>query len=512
MPLKPFEIDLEAYRKIGREGVEKYRQQAEEEAAQAEALARALEESERRKAELEARPWWQKAIDIVLPGEQFRTPAVPATPSLPEAPSLPPVSPPALTEEPKSWYTRLDERLGGILPFGQSLHEAVKKYQLDLSTPEGAAELQRRLRIEGPALPAEELKKIAETKSVVDVLGLTGLGPAARAAAPLVTKAARPVTGAVQKAAEVFRALPKPTQTAAKIAGGIGAGVTAEEVIRGVVTPKAKEQTLPAKLGASLRAGFGDVLSLTGSVAKMLKQESIGEKLQRAGEAVRTGFEAQPVEFSWKSFFDPDWYAVNVARAIPLTLSLIPAMYLGYKTGGAAGAKIGLGPFGRAILGSLVGAAASRPLESAFEAADTYETYLQKNPGDIAGAEKAARNTFIKNLPLGVLDLSELATAFTPVQLKPLSKIGKTLFKATGPKLSKVLKVAGRAIGAAPQEALEEGIQEVIQRQSLGEPVTFDTKMKEAMAIGGLFGAGMGGVEVSSITSGTGRSTNFPPR
>ncbi|MEW6425501.1 MAG: hypothetical protein AB1523_12325, partial [Bacillota bacterium] len=47
MPLKPFEIDLEAYRKIGREGVEKYRQQMEEEARQAQ-LAEALAKTRER--------------------------------------------------------------------------------------------------------------------------------------------------------------------------------------------------------------------------------------------------------------------------------------------------------------------------------------------------------------------------------------------------------------------------------------------------------------------------------
>ncbi|MGB9886892.1 MAG: strawberry notch-like NTP hydrolase domain-containing protein [Moorellales bacterium] len=340
-----------------------------------------------------------------------------------------------------------------------------------------------------PPEPTTTAEKIARTGGELAatvlpaILGGAGIAGAA-AKAPGVARTA------VQTVARTYRALPKSVQ----IGTAIGVGATAEEVVRGTITPKAKEQTLPAKLGASLRAGFGDVLSLTGSVAEMVKQESAAEKLRRAAEKVRTGFEAEPVEFDWKAFFDPDWYAVNVARSVPLTLALIPAMYLGWRTGGAVGARLGLGPFGRAILSSVVGAAASRPLEAAFEAAGTYEDYLAQNPGDIEGAERAAKQTFIKNLPLGALDLAELATAFAPVQIKPLSRISETLLRAAEPNLGRVLRASARALGAAPQEAIEEGIQEAIQRHSLGQPVTLDSKMMEAMAIGGLFGAGMGGV------------------
>lgn len=469
MALKPYEFDLEKYKKIGRSVGEEYKKQLEKQAAEAAERAKALEEAMQKEAALKARPLWQKAIDVVVPGEQFRT--------LPK-PILPKAQPEPIKAGVPDWLKEIGKIVTQALEgFGTALRpfEAEAYY---------AQYPERR-----PPEPTTTAEKIARTGGELAatvlpaILGGVGIAGAA-AKAPGVARTA------VQTVARTYRALPKPAQ----IATAIGAGATAEEVVRGAIAPKAKEQTLPAKLGASLRAGFGDVLSLTGSVAEMVKQESAAEKLRRAAEKVRTGFEAEPVEFDWKAFFDPDWYAVNVARSVPLTLALIPAMYLGWRTGGAVGARLGLGPFGRAILSSVVGAAASRPLEAAFEAAGTYEDYLAQNPGDVEGAERAAKQTFIKNLPLGALDLAELATAFAPVQIKPLSRISETLLRAAGPNLGRVLRASARALGAAPQEAIEEGIQEAIQRHSLGQPVTLDSKMMEAMAIGGLFGAGMGGV------------------
>ena len=203
--------------------------------------------------------------------------------------------------------------------------------------------------------------------------------------------------------------------TAARIPIGLGAGVTAVETVRGATTPGYAEQreTLPSELGASLRAGTGDVVNTAGQVAKWKGADGLGDSLIDAGDTLKKGYELAPEEFSWKSFFNPDFYAKNVARSVPFTASLIPAMYAGYRLGGVAGGRMGVGAFGKSVLGSIGGAAVSRPLESAMEAGNTYEEAIAKGLS-YEEADKAAQEVFKNNLKMMGADALQLAVAFAP--------------------------------------------------------------------------------------------------
>lgn len=302
-----------------------------------------------------------------------------------------------------------------------------------------------------------------------------------------VLKAIAPtVGGGAKKAVDMVKGLPTGVQAAGGAAAALGAAKTAQ----GAFTPnqEAGDRSFLEQTGASLRYGTGQLLETAGGIAKWRDWEEIGESLGTTGQKIKEGYETEPQEFSWRSFFDPDFYAVNVAQSLPMTLSLIPAMYGGYKLGGSAGAKMGLNTFQKAILASITGAGVSRPLESAMEAGSTYEECIARGM-DPEKAEQAANSVFKKNLSLVGLDAAQLAGAFAPWKgLQATTKLGK------------IGLGAGKLGFEALTEAGEEGIQEVFQRQAMGDPIAFDPQMKEAMAIGGLFGAGMGGAGVIKDT------------
>jgi len=291
---------------------------------------------------------------------------------------------------------------------------------------------------------------------------------------------------ATSKVLDLARAIPAPVKIAGTGAGIIGG----TQAVMGATRPELKDSTLATRTGASLRAGVGDVLATAGGVAKWRGKDELGETLTGAGERLREGYEIPyGKEFTWRSFFDPQFYSTTAARSLPFTASLIPAMYAGWKIGGATGAKVGLGPFQKAILSSMAGAGLSRPLESALEAGSAYEEALARGMSQ-QEADRAANEVFKRNLALAGLDAAQLAAAFAPLPAKPATTAGRI---ALG---------AGRLGIEAATEAGEEGYQEAVQRQALGtdergilEQILHpsDSAMKEAMGVGAIFGAGMGG-------------------
>ncbi len=390
-----------------------------------------------------------------------------------------------LARQPRDWRERIPEPPRPLKTFAELVGHFSQAFVSPVTRL--IPPLRRVFETEGP--PTTRAERAAETAGRVlgELALLKGAGRVARA----VSGPLRIGERATQAAARVTEAA-RRAPAAAKAAAAGAALYATKEATRGMLVPEAKTRTLPAKFGASLRVGFGDIIAAAGTWAKMAKNEALARKLERAARAVQRGYEVKPEPFSWKSFFDPDFYAVNAARSLPLTLALIPAAYFGWKTGGGIAGALRLGPFWRLVLQSLLGAAASRPLEAAFEAADTYERHLAEHPGDRAGAERAAQETFEKNLLLLGLDVVELAAAFAPPQLKVTSRLAKVVEKF-GPRVARAAKAAATLGVEAGMEAGEEAIQEIIQRTSTGEPVRFDDKMKEAMAIGGLFGLAFGG-------------------
>ena len=252
-------------------------------------------------------------------------------------------------------------------------------------------------------------------------------------------------------------------------------------------TSKVVPKKNPGAIDA-MKAGFFDVHSTIGSAMQWLGAEEAGAKYKAPADRAREyyGGNIEHKDFSVKSLVDPDFYKHNVARAVPFTVALLPAAIAGAGAGTGAAAAVGLGTFGRLVLGSIGASMASRPLEGALEAGGTFEEARSRGMS-LGESRKAGTDVFKKNLALTGMDAAEFALAFAPKQLGPLAKLAKA------GKMGKVAAGAAKLGGVAAMEAGEEGIQEVFNRQALGDEIALDPQMKEAMAIGGIFGAGLGG-------------------
>lgn len=237
--------------------------------------------------------------------------------------------------------------------------------------------------------------------------------------------------------------------------------------------------------GKSFLTGIGDVYVTSGRAAEWLGAKKIGEETRLMGEYLREHFEPsiEPEEFTWKKPLDPEFWATTVTRSVPFSLSLIPAAVVGAYGSGAVAGAAGLGAFGTFVAQALGGAGLSRTLESAMEAGGTYDEQLFRT-GDEEKADIAANYTFKQNMKLGGLDFAQFATAFTPLKF-----LGKGVNQSL---IRRMAAVGGRIPAVGLMEAGEEGYQEAIQRIAIGEEVKYDPQMKEAMAIGGIFGVGVG--------------------
>uniref|UniRef100_A0A6M3J3A2 Large polyvalent protein associated domain-containing protein n=1 Tax=viral metagenome TaxID=1070528 RepID=A0A6M3J3A2_9ZZZZ len=296
-------------------------------------------------------------------------------------------------------------------------------------------------------------------------------------------------------------------------------GTPKEDVLRGlsghVPMAEAREQRSKTfqehPLFAQFMGGVGDVISTGGSAlewlgknkAKGLGVEDVGANFQEMGKEVSRDITQPDLgEITWKSAIDPAFWAKVpsfAARMTPFTLSLVPAMIVGYGASATGGAALGLGAMGSAILGAIGGSVLSRPIEGVLEAGGTYNEAKQRGMDEKA-ADKAATSVFLKNLSLSGMDAAELATAFMPTPVK------------LGGKYLKPLIAGGRVVGTMGQEALEEGLQQKWQTEALGDKFKWlDPETRTSMFGGALMGGAMGGAGAvfNSIKSQT--KKNIPP-
>ncbi|NLT52831.1 MAG: hypothetical protein GXX85_18150, partial [Ignavibacteria bacterium] len=319
------------------------------------------------------------------------------------------------------------------------------------------------------------------------------VSPATQQIAKAGTKATQPITQAAEKLSKMT---PEVAKTVARKGAGIGAAATGYETIKGAtdpeyVNPITKQETFPSQFGASLRGGVGDTISMFGSAVDWKDMPEVGEKLKETGAKISEGYESKQVPFSWKSVFDPDWYANNLARSIPMTASLIPVMVAAYKGGKKAASLRGFGKYGQVIIASLAGSTASRPIESMLEAAGGYEEAKAMGKSE-SEADAIAQRIYDENLKLAGLDSAQLALSFMPTPVKTAGKLGKTAM------------TAGKFAVVGGTESAEEGYQGAIQARATGQDdrsilrqiLNPTPELQEAMAIGGIFGLGMGGTGI----------------
>lgn len=249
----------------------------------------------------------------------------------------------------------------------------------------------------------------------------------------------------------------------------------------------------------SFKAGIGDVYTTGGYAAKWLGvPDSITETYIDFGERLRSAYipPMDQSEFTWRKLSDPEWWATTGVRSVPFMLSLIPGAIVGAYAGAEVAGAYGLGSFGTLVLGSLGGAAVSRPIESTFEAGGVYEEALKRGMSE-PEASAAADEVFWGNMKLVGMDAAQFAIAFTP-----LNKIGgqSAIKIMRGRRLATTVKRLGLPVKFATvgiSEAGEERYQETISREALGDPVDFldfsDPQLNEASVIGAIFGLGMAG-------------------
>ena len=241
------------------------------------------------------------------------------------------------------------------------------------------------------------------------------------------------------------------------------------------IEPEQKTGIIPLR---QFKAGIGDVIATAGSTATWLGAEGIGTRLSREGSALQSVAVENANEFDWKDVFDPSFYTTRVARSLPFSLALIPAAIVGGYAGAGTAAVVGLGAFGRAVLGSIGAGLLSRPIESALEAGTTYDEMI-KSGKSVEEADKAADKTFKGNLALAGADIAEFLLAFAPI------KGGKGWMKA--------LKRTAGIAGNIAMEGSEEVIQRNIQLAAKGEPLDISSRQaQEEFAIGGIMGGGLG--------------------
>ncbi|WP_134682579.1 LPD38 domain-containing protein [Brevibacillus migulae] len=256
------------------------------------------------------------------------------------------------------------------------------------------------------------------------------------------------------------------------------------EALEGAFTPNKQNRNYLEEAGANFRAGLGDVLETAGNTAHYLGDgrsqmvSGIGDSLRRGGDSLRQGYETEQVT----DMNDPRFFSTTLARSMAFPAAAAPVAIGGALGGEAIAGAAGLGALGTYVAGSLGAAIPATAFESAMEAGDTYAQARER--GETLEQSRAAANeALVKNAGLvGGTNLAEFLAAFAPV--RGFNRVAATI---------------GKAGAGAVVEGGQEGYQDVIQRDALGEdvsynPMNWDQATWDAAKIGALIGGGMAGV------------------
>lgn len=232
-------------------------------------------------------------------------------------------------------------------------------------------------------------------------------------------------------------------------------------------------------------AGVGDLLVTAGGASRWLGHDEIGEQLSAQGHKLQLTSPPDNLgEFEWSLLYNPRFYSQRVMRALPFSVSLLPAAIIGAYAGVWTAGAIGLGTLGKLILGSIGGASLARPLESALEAGGAYDEAIDKGLS-VEEAREVANKVFTQNLALVGVDAAQFAVAFAPIPLKvPASLIARGLVVT--------VRLGGKVVIVGLSEGGEEIYQDIIIRMALGEEIEWDAEMKEVFSIGCIMGMGLG--------------------
>lgn len=210
----------------------------------------------------------------------------------------------------------------------------------------------------------------------------------------------------------------------------------------------------------SFQRGSAGLVDLVGGGMIWAGFEAEGKNIRDYAQRVIKNNEVKELykEFELSDLAGPDFYLTKGVQMVPSLLTLIPLAVGGGAVGGAVGGALGLGRLGIGIASAVSSAVASRPVESAMEAAGTYNSLLDQGASPEQASEAAA-DVFTRNIALIGMDAAQFALAFAKIPA-PLRKGMAGWIRRVGP------KAVGFAAGAA-----SEGYEEVLQGyfQELGE-------------------------------------------
>lgn len=219
-------------------------------------------------------------------------------------------------------------------------------------------------------------------------------------------------------------------------------------------------QTRMQKALDSFQTGGAGLIDLVGGGMIWAGLEETGAEVRDYAQRVIKNNEVKELykEFEWSDMADPDFYLTKGVQMVPSLLTLIPLAVGGGVVGGAIAGGLGAGALVGSIAGAVASAVASRPLESAMEAAGTFNSLLDQG-ATREQASEAAADVFTKNMALIGMDAAQFALAFAKVPAS-LRKGMAGWIRRAGP------KAVGFATGA-----VSEGYEEVLQGyfQELGE-------------------------------------------
>ena len=253
------------------------------------------------------------------------------------------------------------------------------------------------------------------------------------------------------------------------------------------ISPSALKSIQFSATGSSLAAGLGDVVQAGAGLAGLAKQEELRDNMLSMAEVLQSN--APPVE-PWEptlaTVLDPRFWQTTVARALPFTLSLVPLSILAaYGAVPVAGA-VGLGTYGTFILQAIFAGVAQSVLEASFEGGVAYNSGIDKGFSHDKSAD-AAQSVFFKNVTtLSATNAVQFFAAFLPAPARTLNNL-----ITRG--LVTVVRVGGRVTITGLTEGGEEVVQDIWQRQALGEKVEWDDELKMTFILGNILGIALGG-------------------
>ncbi|MFA7175066.1 MAG: hypothetical protein WC340_16960, partial [Kiritimatiellia bacterium] len=259
----------------------------------------------------------------------------------------------------------------------------------------------------------------------------------------------------------------------------LGAGPEAPPVFEDDPVMKARAQ------------GYGDLAQILGGASKWLGKEEFGDKLVQGGQKLIDENQFSPGTPGAEGF------GLKMVRSMPLTEALLPLGFAGGAIGSGIAGLAKLGTLGRGLAATGGAVALSRPAESLMEAGGVYNEALTQGMSESQAAE-AAKETFLKNLPLAATDFVEIGAAFLGAKFLP-KPLQKSLQKGLESRFGKhVIDPAIKIATPALMEGGEEVLQDVIQRSSLDEsnPWAWDEQKKHAFGAGAIMGGTMGGAGV----------------